>query len=668
MNANTRGAKALVLVVEDNEEVRSILTMYLRRNGYSVAEAADGFSALESFHRVSPDLVLLDVLLPRLDGIGVLKKLRETPRGFRVPVVMMSAVLQVRDLKAETARLNVSSILQKPFQMRTILDHVEKALHPKEIREPSSFIKLSLPKESKGHTRLQMVRRSLPAEGTLEDFPIPEILHSIFVESRTGLLRIFSGTIEKRVFLQNGLPVYAESSIPEETLGAHLVRAGRLSAQDHRRALEQMTFSGRHFGEILLKLDLIGPHELFTELETHLTQKVISTFGWFEGRFVFSDGDSWKDDVIVARMKPGRILFDGIQRFWSPRAVSSRLRITQDSRTFPLDASPYSEDQLSLSTQETRVLQMVRRGLTVADIIEHSGNIQVATTTLYALFLMEHLGFVLPVHNKNTSPAPVSASSPSSSGLSDPRSKELLAEYLKLRTVDYFKLLGIGRDASAEEIENAFRQRQSRYHPDALTDVKTGLVHEKMEELYIRILNGYRTLIDPQSKQEYIAKLDAKAQGSPLVARSKTGSISTYKRKAADQNAFEEGFSALRAGQFEQALTLFQQAQELNAKPRYQAYIIWTEFLMSPRTLGPGAEKRLLELMSSRTDDALYPYLLGNIALRSENPQKAIAYFERTVEIDPQHIDAARQLRLLRMRQRPKEGHSGVFEIFKKKK
>ena len=60
--------KALILVVEDNEDVRNIITLYLRRNGYAIAEAADGLAGVDAVASVKPDLVLLDVLLPRLDG------------------------------------------------------------------------------------------------------------------------------------------------------------------------------------------------------------------------------------------------------------------------------------------------------------------------------------------------------------------------------------------------------------------------------------------------------------------------------------------------------------------------------------------------------------------------------------------------------------------------
>jgi len=62
----------------------------------------------------------------------------------------------------------------------------------------------------------------------------------------------------------------------------------------------------------------------------------------------------------------------------------------------------------------------------------------------------------------------------------------------------------------------------------------------------------------------------------------------------------------------------------------------------------------------------LLPYLLGNLALREKDSKKAADYFTAAIKIDPQHIDSARQLRLLRMRQRKTET-SGLFDLFKKK-
>ncbi|MCP4606955.1 MAG: response regulator [Proteobacteria bacterium] len=662
---NQPSAKALILVVEDNDDVRDIITIYLRRNGYAVAEAGDGIAAINALKSVKPNLILLDVLLPRLDGIEVLKRLRDSDSVKHVPVVMMSAVLQTRDLKSETARLNVHSFLQKPFQMRTLLEHVEQGLDIEpQVQQAFPQVTPQAQADRRAEKRLQMTRQNLISPGKLEEHPVPEILHAIFVELRTGRLQICSGTTEKRVFFQNGMPVYAESSIPEETLGAHLVRRGQISEEQHRSASTEMTRSGRHFGEVLLKLGLLGPHDLFTEIEFHLTDKVISTFAWHEGTYHFEDGDSWKDDVIVARMKPGRILLDGVQRFWTSIEVQRWLRITDMSRTFPLDASPYSEEQLGLSTQETRILQLVRRGLAVGDIVRKVRDLNLVTSTLYALYVMEHLGFVLST--KATASDSGSTDNTDSKRSKGEHAKALLAEYLKFRTADYFKLLGVPRDATAEEITAAFEKRQQRYHPDALIGIDSGLVHEKIEELYVRIHNAYQTLINQDMRQRYLKQLDDNVPDAQMTPRTKTGRFSTIRNKTEDVLLFEEGFSLLRGGDYKQAYDLFKQASEISPKPRYEAHEVWVAYLIDPAEQKSKTEQVLMKLHSDNPNDALYPYLLGNLALREKDSKRAITFFDRAIQIDPQHIDSARQLRILRMRQGTSEV-SGLFDFLKKK-
>ena len=660
--------KALVLVVEDNDDVRNIITLYLRRNGYSVAEAADGISAVEAVASVEPDMILLDVLLPRLDGLEVLKRVRASETAKHVPVVMMSAVLQTRDLKAETERLDVVSFLEKPFQMNVLMEHVERAL---DLRSPDATMKpeaAGQPLEWRAETRLQFSRKSLSVKGKIEELPVPEILHSIFLESRTGRLQFIAGTAERLVFFQNGLPVYAESSVPEETLGAHLQKRGRITPKHHATAVEEMTRSGNFYGEVLLKLGLLTPHQLFTELEHHLTEKVIATFSLREGAYRFEEGDSWKEDVIVARMKPGRILMDGVQRFWSPGDVRDRIGISDSSRSFPLDGSPYSEEHLALSTQESRILQLIRRGLSLGDIVKQTSDRNLVVSTLYALYVMEHVGFILSGQQKWTeSKAFEPESEPGKpEGDKEDLAKELLAEYLKYRTADYFTLLGVSREATPEEMTAAFKARKTKYHPDRLIGIDRGLVHEKIEELYVRIHNAYRTLINPEANRRYVTQLEEKFPGSPQSARSPSGPGSAPKPQKDDAALFEQGFTFLSDGKIKDAHRLFQQAHELSPKPRYEAYKAWTAFLLDPQGQGQGAKQLLKKLHKDNKKDPLFSYLLGNVALREKDAKQATAYFELAVSIDPQHIESARQLRILRMRQKGSE-MSTIFQRFKKK-
>lgn len=665
-NDKPRPSKGLILIVEDNDEVRTLVAVFLRRNGYAVAEAADGVTGLEAVATLSPSLVLLDVLLPRLDGIEFLKRLRSGGSVQETPVVMMSAVLQVRDLKAETERLNVASIIQKPFQLRTVLEHIERALDLISRREPSVVSRIPSNIAISTERRIQVSRDAMPARGSIAQQPVPELIHTLFVHGKTGKLTLSTANAEKRVFFQNGMPVYAESSIPEETLGAHLLRIGRLTQQHHDIAVAEMMRTGRHFGEVLLKLELLGPHDLFTEMEAHLTQKVFTSFAWHKGDFRFEDGDDWKDDVIVARMQPGRITLDGVQQFWNPSLVQKRLHITDRSRTFPLESSLFTEEQVGMSTQEMRILQLIRRGLTVGEIIRQTGDLQMATTTLYGLYVLEHVGFVLSAREAerpDTTPGSVSASS----GMND-KAKALLTEYIKYRTADYFKLLGVSRDASDEEIQRAFFDRRQHYHPDMLSGAEASLIHEKIEELYVRLHNAYRTLSNSETRAQYIASLDEKVRNQSLetVPRAKTGRYTTTSMKPADVLAFEEGFSALRAGDYAQAAEDFHKANELTPKPRYQAYHAWSNFLLQPITNRISSEHILQKLSREHPGEAQVLYLLGNLALRNQENDKAISYFEKTLHVDDKHIDAARQLRLLRMRQRSNEA-SGIFDRFKKR-
>jgi len=674
--------KARVLVVEDNQDVRKVVTVYLRSHGYAIEEAADGLAALEQLERSVPDLILLDVLLPRLDGIETLRRLRQMSGCEDVPVVMMSAVLQIRDLQAETARLKVSSFLQKPFQMRKLVELIQSALQPGRFagiapRRPSPTRRVqtgnapeAAERDRVDDRRLEFERRDLPPSGALELTPLPEVMHAVFSEHRTGRLRVTSDAVEKRIYFQNGLPVYAESSLPEETLGAHLLARGRITPEDHARTRAAMTRDGRLFGETLLKLGLLDPHELFTEIEAHLAEKVISTFGWFEGMYHLDDDDSWKDDVIIARMRPGRILLDGVQRHWTAGAILGRVNIDSRSTTFTRDGSPYSEDQIGLSTREAKIVQLARRGLTVADISRQLADAPLVMSTLYALYVMELVGFKAAPPREQTrlddilgDGATAKISAPPSKG---DRENALLAEYLKYRTADYFTLLGVPRDATADQISKAFEARQQRYHPDSLIGLDTGLVHEKMEELYIRVHTAYRTLIDPAGRRHYLEKLERGARSTGLttrvpVSRAATGSGTKERHDV----VFDQGISLLRDGDYKGAVASFAEANALAPRPRYRGYRAWAAFLLDPHEARATSERELAILMRENPDDPLFPYLLGNLASRQKNAKRAIAMFEAALEVDPQHIDSARQLRILRMRERSGET-SGLFDIFKK--
>jgi tetratricopeptide (TPR) repeat protein len=152
-----------------------------------------------------------------------------------------------------------------------------------------------------------------------------------------------------------------------------------------------------------------------------------------------------------------------------------------------------------------------------------------------------------------------------------------------------------------------------------------------------------------------------------LTQQSKTGQFETLANKPRHELLFEDGFSLLRNGEFARALPMFEEADKLQPKARYRAYTAWCSYLANPK-LRETVEHDLVQLTKQNADDALMYYLLGNFYMREKNEKRATACYEKALEIDSQNIDAARQLRIIRMRQRQKTTESsGLFDLFKKK-
>jgi two-component system response regulator AdeR len=115
---------ALVLVVEDEPEIAEILEGYLRRDGYRTERAGNGRRALEVFRAVKPDLVLLDIQLPEVDGMEVLRRIRNEGN---TPVIMVTARTEDLD-KLLGLELGADDYITKPFSPREVVARVKAVL------------------------------------------------------------------------------------------------------------------------------------------------------------------------------------------------------------------------------------------------------------------------------------------------------------------------------------------------------------------------------------------------------------------------------------------------------------------------------------------------------------------------------------------------------------
>ena len=113
-----------VLVVDDEPMVREVVTAYLERDGYHVTTAADGQAALEALETTHPDLVVLDVMLPKLDGFDVLTQLR---KRTDVPVILLTARTEEVD-RVLGLELGADDYVVKPFSPRELAARVRSVL------------------------------------------------------------------------------------------------------------------------------------------------------------------------------------------------------------------------------------------------------------------------------------------------------------------------------------------------------------------------------------------------------------------------------------------------------------------------------------------------------------------------------------------------------------
>ena len=114
---------AHILIVEDEEHIARMIEATLALGGYTCAWCADGAEAIDRVQRSRYDLVLLDVMLPGLDGFAVMERLQ----GQRVPVIFLSAMQQVED-KVRGLRLGAEDYIAKPFEAIELLARVEVVL------------------------------------------------------------------------------------------------------------------------------------------------------------------------------------------------------------------------------------------------------------------------------------------------------------------------------------------------------------------------------------------------------------------------------------------------------------------------------------------------------------------------------------------------------------
>lgn len=114
-----------VLIIDDEKNILRAVTMYLEGHGYDVITAVNGLSGIQKAEEIIPDLIILDLVLPDIDGYIVCKTLKEHPRTCSIPVLIMSAKSQAEDLE-KAFEVGANDYIVKPFEANDLLNRVKE--------------------------------------------------------------------------------------------------------------------------------------------------------------------------------------------------------------------------------------------------------------------------------------------------------------------------------------------------------------------------------------------------------------------------------------------------------------------------------------------------------------------------------------------------------------
>ncbi|MBW2665507.1 MAG: response regulator, partial [Deltaproteobacteria bacterium] len=296
-----------ILCVDDDRDLCQIIARALGEEGYDVLTAFDGDEALEAVSAESPDLVLLDLILPRRDGFAVIESIRALPGSAATTrVIILSGCSATPEYAARAASLDVSEFLTKPVPLTKLVESVAAMMC--EVKTEVS---------NSGNGRATRSKSAAAAtrrlQGSLEEMPFPALLHNLHGLRATGVLHLELGKKRKWIELRDGHPVAVRSNLLNECLGHYLLRNERIQQADLDESRRRMK-GGQLQGAILVAMELLSEDEMVQALQSQADEKLFDLFSWEAGRFRFVKHEELeRANAIGIRRSPANLILHGVR-------------------------------------------------------------------------------------------------------------------------------------------------------------------------------------------------------------------------------------------------------------------------------------------------------------------------------------------------------------------
>jgi CheY-like chemotaxis protein len=683
-----------LLCADPNRELCQILSRALGADGFRVEIANDGEAAIAMLRDSPPDVAVLDMALPRRDGLAVLEAMRlSASPAATVPVILWSDFACSADQVDRARKLGASALLRKPVPLDALVARAAKLV----ARERDA-------RKSRGPAEPQRAKRVAALRGTLAEMPFPALLHQAHGLRANGVLQLYCGEKRKEIELRDGRPAAVRSNLANERLGEWLLASGRIEpavlAESARRLLRGEGLQG----QILVGMQVLSPEDLAATLLEQAEEKLLEIFEWESGEFALGLGAQLARATALPLVRSAAdVIHRGVRQRFSIERVDATLGAHAAAIIAPSANPFYSFQDIALGEDERKMLDVCAKGVSVKAVLGKSERVRRVAYGLLETGLLElrdgetfrrggHAA-VVRLHAKaapmpkteaarvapkaapakpaapKSAPKPVAAqaAAPAASApttqpaggedhshfAADHAQRTALTALLeRLGNPSPFEKLGVARDATDEGIRSAYMRLAKETHPDRYANASQA-ARDLAEQAFREVTRAYEVLSDPARLAVY--------RDDPLRDRKESQALDEAQRAISAEREFQRGEARLRSHDWSGALTHFERAVELYPEEgEYVAYCGWAYYL----THGHADDVfrhafALVKRGAKLAPDRDKPYLfLGRLCQAAGRLELAERMFTKAVECRPDSIEALRELRLLQMR-RPKRGLLG---------
>ena len=682
-----------VLVVDDDRNVQRMLADALSRAGFQVTVERDGEAALAAFERQSFDVVLLDVLLPALNGYEVARRIKSTPRGERTPVLMLSGIYKTKMHQAQALeRHGAAAFVEKPFKLNQLFGKLEGVLGdrfpkpppvppPNGSPEPSSE-PLADPRAQAEASLVEVTAAESTAEETVADAPeeipsvpsgapapdrgtfatraFPQILADLHRRRATGGLLLRRDKVKKIVFFRAGGPESVKSNRLSECLGRVMVRERMISEADCEESLKRMKASGRQQGTVLIEMGCISPHNLRYALELQLRLKLLEVFGWTRGEFQFNPKAQPPAETVHLQMSTAAIVYEGIKRSYDTARLQGALGEIAGRYVHPAEDPLFAAQDMSLGEEESGLLALMDGSRTVREL-RRRGPLSPLDTDRFLYALLASQMVELRAERRTGPPLPprvTAAPAPIDRPWDDDEEvleledevpatddeghlrERLLGTLAAMRRMDYFELLSLPPEAPPEAVRSAAVELLREYKVDV--PAESAEVQRLVQQIAELVGQAHDTLIDPDARARYQAEL--RAGGVKHEVGDAVG------RMLEAERAFRKGEQLLAGGEVAGAHAAFSEAVRLQPdEGEFLALLGWSTHARAPGDVDRGLEAlRLLAeaVQKSPALDRAHLYK-GHVHKALGQTSQAQGEYEKAVKCNPACTEALRELSIL---------------------